>query len=155
MTPTCRKCGWGLIRDVIWRRMTEAERDAAREHQARRVSHGDLCVACYRRPRPPRIAPTPAEVTAMRLEDLRWMAETGEHLHGAADRLGISVDALEQFLLRYDRDVLATLRARDPRDWNKVADGSGVTSWMPNPALRARQERRNERKRAERRGVAA
>lgn len=54
-----------------------------------------------------------------RLEDARWLADTGEHLTGAAQRLGITRDALEAFLRDHDRDTLARLRAREPRDPNR------------------------------------
>lgn len=55
-----------------------------------------------------------------RLEDVRWMAETGECLDGAARRLGLSRGTLERFLERNDRACLATLLARQPRDHNRV-----------------------------------
>jgi hypothetical protein len=54
-----------------------------------------------------------------RLTDVRFMADTGESLTGAARRLGIKPNTLEAFLYDHDRDVLATLRAREPRDPNQ------------------------------------
>lgn len=52
---------------------------------------------------------------AARLEDVRWMLETGESLTGAAARLGISPNALEKWLHRRNMHTEATvLRGRDP-----------------------------------------
>lgn len=58
-----------------------------------------------------------------RLEDVRWMAETGECLDGAARRLGLSRNSLEKWLERNERDVLKVLVARQPRDHNQSAGG--------------------------------
>lgn len=55
-----------------------------------------------------------------RLEDVRWMAETGENLDGAARRLGLRVETLERFLERNDRAALKALVARRPRDHNRL-----------------------------------
>lgn len=53
---------------------------------------------------------------AARIEDLQWMADTGESLTGAAHRLAISTDALEKFCERHHVTHLARrLRARDIR----------------------------------------
>jgi hypothetical protein len=57
-------------------------------------------------------------LTEARLEDLRWMAETGECLEGAAHRLGMQSKSLERFLRRHDRECIATLIANQPRDHN-------------------------------------
>lgn len=62
---------------------------------------------------------TPAEHAA-RLEDVRWMAETGECLDGAARRLGLSRNTLEKWLDRNAPDVLPALIARQPRDHNRL-----------------------------------
>lgn len=59
--------------------------------------------------------------TEARLEDVRWMAETGECLDGAARRLGLSVNTLERFLWRNDAACLRLLLSRQPRDHNRVA----------------------------------
>lgn len=65
------------------------------------------------------------EQIAARHEDVRWMADTGECLDGAARRLGLSPGALARWLERNDRDALARLIARQPRDHNRlVADVS-------------------------------
>jgi hypothetical protein len=61
---------------------------------------------------------TPDE-RAARLEDARWMAETGECLDGAARRLGLTRDALERWLTVNDRTTLSALIARQPRDHNR------------------------------------
>ena len=63
--------------------------------------------------------PTPQD-TANRLEDLRWMAETGECLSGAARRLGLPHETLRSFLMRRDRELLRVLTDRDPRDPNST-----------------------------------
>jgi hypothetical protein len=62
-----------------------------------------------------------------RLEDARWLAETGEGLTNAAERLGVNVKALEKFLRRYDRACLARLIAAEPKDHNRYAFGEGVS----------------------------
>lgn len=65
-----------------------------------------------------------AERAAARLEDLTWMAATGEALAGAAMRLGITEASVERFLLRQDDDgraVLQQLRARKRLDVEAAA----------------------------------
>jgi hypothetical protein len=50
-----------------------------------------------------------------RAEDIRFLAETGECLTGAARRLGMKVDALEKWATFHGlRDELNRLRAREP-----------------------------------------
>lgn len=51
-----------------------------------------------------------------RLEDLAWMTRTGEHLTGAAARLGLSRDSLDKWCRRNCPDLLAVLIAREPID---------------------------------------
>ena len=70
------------------------------------------------------LPPSPSEaITQARLEDLRFMAETGECLDGAAKRLGISTRGLSLFLTRHDeRELMATLQRRNPRDPNATAN---------------------------------
>lgn len=53
-----------------------------------------------------------------RLEDLTFMADTGESAEGAAERLGISHDALEIWTRRHAPELWKRLVARDPRDRN-------------------------------------
>lgn len=65
-----------------------------------------------------------------RLEDLAYMAETGESLTGAAHRLGITPSGLEVWARRRAPDLLPVLRARDPHDPNQ------------RPGVRAMQTRR-------------
>lgn len=60
---------------------------------------------------------------ASRLEDVRFMATTGENLTGAARRLHISRQALEKWLDRHDPASSAQLRAREPRDHNTRTAG--------------------------------
>lgn len=65
-----------------------------------------------------------------RMEDICWMAETGESLAGVAKRLGVTQRAVEMFLTRYDRpDVLATLTRRNPRDPNNRTNLALLGDW--------------------------
>ena len=59
-----------------------------------------------------------AQIRADRLEDLHWMARTGENLTGAARRLGMNRDALKRWLERHDHALLRTLVGHEPRDHN-------------------------------------
>jgi hypothetical protein len=61
-----------------------------------------------------------------RLEDLRWMADTGENASGAAARLGITFNALEVWLRRHDTALWKRLVAREPRDENHRTKQHGV-----------------------------
>lgn len=70
--------------------------------------------------------PTPAEIAA-RLEDVQWMAETGECLTGAAIRLELSRDALENWLRRRDPRSLALLIEHEPKDHNRIQSGLSVS----------------------------
>lgn len=55
-----------------------------------------------------------ADINARRLEDLQFMAATGETATGAATRLGISLDALEKWCDRHGhRTLLNQLIAND------------------------------------------
>lgn len=68
---------------------------------ARRTDDGWACAdgrACYRRKR-----------TADRLEDVTWLAETGETPDGAAGRLGLTVNGLEKWCDRHARHLWAQL----------------------------------------------
>lgn len=48
------------------------------------------------------------------IEDVEWMAETGECLTGAAERLGRNPEALATTLQRFGRvDLARTLRSRE------------------------------------------
>lgn len=63
-----------------------------------------------------------------RLEDAWWMAETGDGLTSAAQRLGLTVNALEKWLERNDKDCLARLIANEPKDHNRrVASGFSIS----------------------------
>lgn len=46
------------------------------------------------------------------LEDIEWMAETGEHLDRAAMRLGVQPKTLEKYLLRQGRNDLVNVMRR-------------------------------------------
>jgi hypothetical protein len=88
---------------------------------------------------------TAAEAAA-RLEDARWMAETGECLDGAARRLGISKAALERWLTANDRATLSALLAKQPRDHNnRVAGEISVYELTGLRGRRNRQRRKAER----------
>lgn len=69
-----------------------------------------------------------AEDKAARLEDLTWMAATGEGLHNAAHRLNISTSALEKWLYRHAPALLHRLQEQDYRDHNAATyrDGLGL-----------------------------
>jgi hypothetical protein len=54
----------------------------------------------------------------LHIEDVEWMAETGECITGAARRLGRSVDALERALIRAGRRDLLRLLVSREGDWN-------------------------------------
>lgn len=49
-----------------------------------------------------------------RIEDVQWMADTGETLSGAARRLGLSVDAFERWLHRNAPELRRPLARREP-----------------------------------------
>lgn len=51
-----------------------------------------------------------------RLEDLRWLVETGENSPGAAKRLGITLTALEKWCRNHAPEEWRKLRSRDRFD---------------------------------------
>lgn len=77
-----------------------------------------------------------------RLEDVRWMAATGECLSGAAARLGIAVSALEVWGRRHDRESLALLIAAEPKDHNRYAFGVSIAELTGQTARRARRRKK-------------
>lgn len=87
---------------------------------------------------------------AARLEDVRWMAETGECLDGAARRLGLSRNTLEKWLDRNAPDLLPALIARQPRDHNRF-----VATEISIYELTGRRGRLNRRERRTRQREAA
>ena len=56
---------------------------------------------------------TVARRAAERREDLDWMARAGETTEGAARRLGVSLDGLERWCLKWARDEWRRLRIND------------------------------------------
>lgn len=53
--------------------------------------------------------------TRTRIEDVEWMALTGESRIGAAARLGMNPRTLDRYLDRHGRsDLIRTLAAQDP-----------------------------------------
>lgn len=156
---TCLGCGCGIIKRHVWKAMSVAERETAREHGLRDKYANGQCRACWQREdrrargieAPVRATDVTAERKA-RLEDVAWMAETGECLAGAAKRLGITERSLERFLKLHDRGLLGALNANNPRDWNAVTTGTRVWDLYTSPA---RKEAAAKRKRQARAGVAA
>ena len=67
---------------------------------ANRLSCGNAAKAAARR--------------AARLEDVQWMAETGESLSGAARRLGLAPDVLDRWLYRWAPELHPILARREP-----------------------------------------
>ena len=61
------------------------------------------------------------EMVAERLEDLAWLADTGENAVGAARRLGVSHAALDRWCRRHCFDLWQQLRARDPKPLDQMA----------------------------------
>lgn len=55
-----------------------------------------------------------ASKRAARLEDVQWMAETGECLSGAARRLGLAPDVLDRWLWRHAPELHAVFIRREP-----------------------------------------
>lgn len=64
------------------------------------------------------------DATHPRVEDLRWMAETGENAEGAAARLGLTFKALERYARRHAPDAWTALLSRRPRDHNRETQKS-------------------------------
>lgn len=59
----------------------------------------------------PRLVPRATARTKAAIEDAAFMAHTGETLHGAAHRLGLTAPGLERMLTRYAlHNTLARLR---------------------------------------------
>ena len=83
---------------------------------------------------------------ADRAEDVQWMAETGECLTGAAARLGITTAALEVWCRRHDRDSLALLLAREPKDHNRVMSDVSIYELTGIGERKARQPHRAKRR---------
>jgi hypothetical protein len=67
------------------------------------------------------------ETIRKRLEDLQWMADTGECAEGAAERLGITRNALERWCERHAVEEWHRLARRDPLDHNKQLRTLGRT----------------------------
>lgn len=56
-----------------------------------------------------------AEANAARLEDLTWMADTGETITGAATRLGLELKTLHKWCARHGHmHLYARLANREP-----------------------------------------
>lgn len=94
---------------------------------------------------------TPDEAAA-RLEDARWMAETGECLSGAARRLGLTYKGLERWLFDRDRQTLNALASRQPRDHNNSTP-RGAVAWTPRSIASRKQKRGGRSVQASRRAA--
>lgn len=79
-----------------------------------------LCGRCYRRNRRhEERAINPGKRSRFqrdRLEDLEWMAATGETFEGAAKRLGITQPGLEKWINLHAPDLWERFR-RNEREW--------------------------------------
>lgn len=62
-----------------------------------------------------------------RLEDLLWMAETGEHAEGAAKRLGMEFKSLDRWAHKHMPETWALMLKRRPRDHNGRT--AGANQW--------------------------
>ena len=153
---TCSICAAALVSRYWWEKLPAEERATAIKNGIRRRANATTCSRCAHAATKGR---SPAErraevarVKAERLEDLTFMAETGESLRGAATRLDTTEGAIENFLLRANRkDLLHQLRRRNPHDHNKARDGLDITRAMPNPVEDRKQAKRNQKRKAERR----
>ena len=118
---TCCRCGQSLY-GYVARRTEDGWRHAQslcprfcsvegceRKHQAR-----GFCQTHYLRNRAGERGGPRRVLTPDHLEDVEWMAETGESWAGALTRLGITGSTLERFLYRHDRaDLVAALKGRE------------------------------------------
>ena len=95
--------------------------------------------------------------TATTLEDLEWMAATGESLAGASSRIEMHPAAIEKMLRREGRlDILTPLLRRNPRDWNAGTNaGGGLRRLGQSAEARERENAARRAKRASRAEVAA
>lgn len=158
---TCADCHAGLIMRAAWDALSPKAREQARSEGFRDKARHQLCRRCAQR----RYAANESGETqagrrdrmrAERLEDIEFMCEHGENLAGAAQRIGMTEPAVEQFLQRADRrDLLTQLRWRNPRDHNAQRDGMDITVAMPSAAYSRKQANQNERRKAQRRQNAA
>lgn len=61
-----------------------------------------------------------------RVEDLNWLAETGENAIGAAKRLGLTYASLEKWASKHTPETWQALIARNPRDHNARNGGPAL-----------------------------
>lgn len=135
---TCCRCGTPVAHQI-----TRATPDGLR------CIDGRACVGRATAARHRRLA-------AERIEDLRWMADGGECLVGAAARLGMSVGAVTVLLRRHNElELREVLSRRNPRDWNTQADGSNVMALGGDPTYLERKRKERAKGRPSRRQVAA
>lgn len=60
-----------------------------------------------------------ARIRAERLEDVAWMAATGECMTGAARRLGLTHSALDHWTRRHAPELREVLLAREPLGYSR------------------------------------
>lgn len=126
---TCHSCQATLVSRKRWDKQTPEERADAIAAGRRRKGRENTCSRCakstYREDGQRR--DNAERARAERIEDLEWMAETGESLAGAAHRLGLTLSALEHFLSRAGRlDLRAVLVGRNPHDHNAPQNRTAV-----------------------------
>lgn len=74
----------------------------------------DYCHAHYKRHQKGHGVTDMTTIQPHHIEDIEWMAETGEHLDGAAQRLGVRPSTLDRHLRRVGRlDLLRALNGRE------------------------------------------
>lgn len=106
----CRECGAGLVRQRVWRKLTQAERDRLTAEGKRRQERPGLCSRCFHRAnREKQRAEADIMTRDLVLTDWRWLHETGQlseteplaaRVRVAAPRMGMTVDALAKALER-------------------------------------------------------
>ena len=122
MTLTCHRCDHPFTGEVYARR-TELGWEHVVCPRAETCAHDGCirpsrargyCHAHYKRMLAGRDMDGRVQLTTDHLEDVEWMAETGESFDRAAERLGVKPASLERFLQRRGRrDLIAALKRRE------------------------------------------
>lgn len=101
--------------DTGWEHVRCPRGETCRVDDCIRKPHArGLCNAHYKRKVLNQDMNARVMLTADHLEDVEWMAETGEVFHRAAERLGVKPATLERFLQRRGRrDLIDALRRRE------------------------------------------
>lgn len=123
----CDTCSLPMVTEWEWRKLTARERHAKLSNGHRRKSGPGTCSRCAHVAYKAKARAERERARSDRIEDLRWMADHGESLIGAASRLDITESALEHFLVRHEcRDLLAVFISHNPRDHNSPANRVAV-----------------------------